>query len=396
MLDQTVHAAAVTARLPRTLAALGRGQLSAYKVRIIETQTADLTGDDVAIADDLLAAAGQDRNPAALRDYARRLVTRLDADAAARRKERGRRNAYVRAWVEESGNMGLSAREMPAGDGLVAWQNIEQRALELHAAGIPGTTGQLQVQAMLDFLLGRVIPAQGARQNAHTADGEGEGEGARQNARGGGRGGWVCNPVLIVPWDAGHGRPSGPGELPGYGLLDQDDTMDLLHAAGRHPDSRWCLTVTGPDGTAAAHGCVPGPRTLETITTAGTGTATALDLAAALKVKLEPIAKGACQHAHAEPGYRPSRKLRHLVMARSTRCTAWGCGRPAAACDQDHTTPWDDGGITCECGLAPLCRHHHQIKQTHGWTLEQPQPGLLVWTTPTGLTRTTAPSSYQG
>jgi hypothetical protein len=108
-----------------------------------------------------------------------------------------------------------------------------------------------------------------------------------------------------------------------------------------------------------------------------------------------PVARGACDHAHAEPQYRPSRKLRHLVMARNIRCTAWGCISPAARCDQDHTLPWDDGGLTCECGLAPLCRRHHQIKQAQGWKLEQPEPGIMKWTTPAGLTRTTTPTRYQ-
>jgi len=72
-------------------------------------------------------------------------------------------------------------------------------------------------------------------------------------------------------------------------------------------------------------------------------------------VRLTPIAKGACEHAQAEPGYTPSRRLRHLVQARNTRCAAPGCGRPAAVCDLDHALAWDDGGLTCECGLAPQC-----------------------------------------
>jgi hypothetical protein len=245
---------------------------------------------------------------------------------------------------------------------------------------------------MLDFLLGRAVPGRGARQDAH----DDRDEDARQDARGGGRGGWAVNPILVVPWDIALGRPSGPAELPGYGLLDHDDTMDLLRAAGDHPSSRWCLTATGPDGTAAAHACIPGQHTLDSIIAIGQADAARdQDLAAMFHVKLRPIAKDACDHAHAEPGYRPSRKLRHLVMARNMRCTAPGCGRAAAACDQDHTTPWDDGGITCECDLAPLCRHHHQVKQTQGWTLEQPQPGVLVWTTPAGLTKTIAPTNYQ-
>ena len=162
--------------------------------------------------------------------------------------------------------------------------------------------------------------------------------------------------------------------------------MDLLTAAGNNPASRWCLTVAGQDGGgAAAHGCAPGRRTLDALTGAGT----AAGLAARLGVSLTPITAGACQHAQAEAGYTPSRALRHLIQARNTRCAAPGCGRPAAACDLDHTIAWEDGGVTCECNLAPLCRAHHQIKQAQGWKLEQPEPGVLVWISPSGLVRTT-------
>src|ERR1700677_2545932 len=280
MADQAARAVTVAARLPHTLAALEQGLISDYKARIIEAQTADLGAEDVAKADVMLAAAGQGKNPGGRRDFARRQGAGADPEAAARKKDRGRREGYVRAYQEDSGNMGLSARELPNADGLIAWQNIEKRALDLHAAGTEGTAGQLQVQAMLDFLLGRAAPGGSAYQDAHPGQDEGacqdahqvadrdededgdEGAGAYgKNARGGGRGGWAVNAILVVPWDPDRGRPSGPAELPGYGLLDEDDTMDLLAAAGQHPASRWCMTMTSPDGTAAAHGCIPGRRT---------------------------------------------------------------------------------------------------------------------------------------
>jgi hypothetical protein len=34
------------------------------------------------------------------------------------------------------------------------------------------------------------------------------------------------------------------------------------------------------------------------------------------------------------------------------------------------------------------------LKQSDGWTLEQPEPGIMVWITPAGLTRTINPTSY--
>jgi hypothetical protein len=118
------------------------------------------------------------------------------------------------------------------------------------------------------------------------------------------------------------------------------------------------------------------------------------DYLRSLGIHMVPIARGHCDHAHAETGYRPSRNLQHLVRARSARCTAPGCGRPAARCDLDHTVPWDQGGITCECDLAPLCRHHHRCKQAEGWRLAQPEPGVLIWHTPSGRTFTTTPAEY--
>ena len=71
---------------------------------------------------------------------------------------------------------------------------------------------------------------------------------------------------------------------------------------------------------------------------------------------LTPIIRSPCEHDQAECHYRPSRKLTHRVRARNTTCTAPGCGRRAACCDLDHTDPYDNGGLTCECNLAPQCQ----------------------------------------
>jgi hypothetical protein len=41
-----------------------------------------------------------------------------------------------------------------------------------------------------------------------------------------------------------------------------------------------------------------------------------------------------------------------------------------------------------------LCRHHHKYKQSDGWKLEQPEPGVLVWHTPSGRSYVTGPTAY--
>jgi hypothetical protein len=211
------------------------------------------------------------------------------------------------------------------------------------------------------------------------------------------------------------GQPGAPGEAGGFGLLDAETARDLVTAAARHPQTRWCVTAVRPDGTAAAHGCAVGRHPIFPSTVNPTFSSTvdrantcnkragpgppasgpqAGDFLRNLRIRLASIACHHCDHGHVEAGYQPSRRLAHLIRARNARCTAPGCSRPAARCDLDHTTAWDQGGATCECNIAPLCRHHHRCKQAEGWLLEQPEPGVLRWRTPAGRFYTTTPTVY--
>jgi hypothetical protein len=183
------------------------------------------------------------------------------------------------------------------------------------------------------------------------------------------------------------GDPGACGEVGGFGLVDSADARALAAAASRNPKTRWCVTALNPDGTAAAHACATGRHCWSEDQQAAAFLRT-------LNLTFTPVIRGPCDHAQAQPGYRPSRSLRHLVNARNTRCTAPRCGRPAARCDQDHTTPWHLGGLTCPCNIAPLCRHHHRCKQAEGWWLDQPEPGVLKWRAPSGRTFTTRPAIY--
>ena len=197
--------------------------------------------------------------------------------------------------------------------------------------------------------------------------------------------------------------PPPPRTANGIGLLDPAETRDIIQAASRHPRTRWCATIINPDGTAAAHACAPGqhPWTPPPQTgPAGPGDspnagqlAHLHELLAQLKLTPEPIARGQCDHRHAEDHYTPSRKLKHLLRARTETCDAPGCNAQAVYCDQDHTTPWPDGP-TDQCNLGPKCRRHHRCKQAPGWRVEQPEPGVIRWTLPSGRVYTTTPTVY--
>jgi hypothetical protein len=444
---QMQYASMVAGRLPQTFAALGAGRIHPVHLRIIEDETRVLSDEDAAEADAALAETAPGLTYGELRHAAHKLVLQLDPEAARKRKEAAKQEAHVRRFREDSGNAGMVARELPSDEVLASWQHVEQRALDLRAAGMPGTLQELRVRAYLDLLQERdsrglpagPIPASGGgADEASVADqpppgsdppgagtdgpdgpdpggpgpdgpdapdgpggndgpdgngGHGSGSGGPgSGGPGGPRPGPATGPSLAalvtitIPAATLQGQSETPGEAGGFGLLDGEDARDLAAAAARHPRTRWCITTVNPDGTAAAHGCLPGRPPPP-----GTGPPV---WPSALKIPLIPVARGPCDHAHAEIGYHPTRKLAHLIRARNATCTAPGCRRPAARCDLDHTHPWDQGGATCECNVAPLCRHHHRCKQAEGWQLEQPGPGVLIWRTPSGRTYATGPARY--
>ncbi len=433
--DRILYACDLAGRLPATFAALGAGLLDPVHARIIFEQTDYLSAADAAKADAVLAAAAQHKTYGELRAAAVKLALKLDPESAERRKQARRKNdAHVRPFREDSGNAGMTARELPSDEVLASWQHVEQRAQDLQAAGVPGSLRELRWRAFLDLLQER-----DSRDTLPSPQGAGP-------PRAGSPGPSLAALVNItVPLATAFGESGTPGEAAGFGIMDAGTARDVIAAAGRDPRTRWCVTVLHPDGTAAAHGCAtgqhqppgpappdpeppgpeppgpeppgpeppgpepPGPEPHPPPGAANLGAAghtrggpdqrpppgtRAQDYLRSLRVTLAPIARGTCDHRHAEVGYQPSRKLRHLIRARSTRCSAPGCGRSAARCDLDHTVAWDAGGITCECGLAPLCRHHHRCKQAEGWQLAQPEPGVLQWRTPNGHTHTTTPSEY--
>jgi hypothetical protein len=387
------YARTVARRLPVTFAALAAGRLDAVHVKIIEDVTSILSDEDAAIADEILAGAAQSKTYAQLRATANRLVLKLDPEAVRKRKEKARGEARVRSFRERSGNAGISGREMPSVEVLASMQHVEERAQQLREAGVPGTWEELKVRATLDLLQERDSRLVSSESPATGSDGLASDGGDPGGPSNGGPsiGAMV---TITVPATAMGGDKGPPGEVDGFGSLDHADSRDLVAAAARSPATRWCLTVLNPDGTAAAHACAAGPRPWGTrqwpprpLTVRG--------LQDFLNITtLTPVIRGPCQHAWAEDRYRPSRKLSHLVKARNTTCTAPGCGRRAARCDLDHTDPHHHGGRTCECNLAPLCRHHHRCKQAEDWRLEQPEPGVLVWHTPAGRTYTIAPTRY--
>jgi hypothetical protein len=399
----------LTGRLPRTLAGMADGTIDLGKAMTIASRTRVLTDAGAACADEVLAAVAPGLRPDQLARKAAALELKLAPDAVRARKELARQlGQRVEAHREESGNASLAGRELDTADVIASEAHINAIAVKLRDSGlVDGTLASLRALALVDLTQGR-DPLDRIKPQPAPAPGEAPPVGERP-AESSGSAGPVPLPALInllVPAGTLLGWGTAPAQAAGWGLLDPGEAMALVRAASQHPRTRWCFTLTAPDGTAVAHACAQGqypwkpsdPTDPQTGRKPGStptpGQAAQLTgLLRRMNVTFEPIARDACDHRHTEDRYVPSRKLRHLLRARTQTCTAPACNAQALYCDIDHTVPYPDGP-TCECNTNPKCRRHHRTKQAPGWKATQPTPGTSTWTTPSGRTHTTTPTVY--
>ena len=452
-------------RLPATLAGMAAGLIDADRAGIIAVHTRVLSTADVALADRVLAAVAPSLRLDQLLRRACALELKLAPEAVRARRERARRTLQrVEVRREESGNASVAGRELTTTDALASKAHIHGLALRLRRAGMPGTLDQLRVLVFTDLTAGRdplhrlehgrQLPEPDAGPSTEPAPGSGRGAGGNgpNPVAGRGAGGDGPNPVagrgadgpagaadsldyahdedgddseqvpgsgpglharppgpvpatinLIVPAGTLFGGDSSPAEAGGWGLLDAEETRALVAAASRHPTTRWCVTVTGADGTAVAHGCAAGRHPWSPPPERGgrygtgppgpTPTDQLIQFLRGLNPRLLPVARGSCDHAAAERRYTPGRTLTHLVRARTATCDAPGCAAQAVHADLDHTVPYP-AGPTDQCNLGPKCRRHHRVKHARGWKVEQPRPGVIRWTLPSGRTHVTRPTIY--
>ena len=71
-------------------------------------------------------------------------------------------------------------------------------------------------------------------------------------------GGLAARINVTVPLSTLLGTSDTPGEVAAFGPVDAELARELARAAGMHPATRWCVTITGQHGQAVGHGCAPG------------------------------------------------------------------------------------------------------------------------------------------
>ncbi len=444
--DLLDEATELTTRLPRTLAGMADGLIDPVRASAIASATLCLADADAAQVDQALAATAHEVRADTVARRAAALAMKLDPEAVRREKEDARRTRQrVEARREQSGNASFSIREADTSLVMSIQAAIDELAARLRNGGADGTLDSLRATAALDRLLDRdpldrlaPLPPEPPAEDednpqphgdddpgpwdddpsaAHYPDAssaqvppldnpaEEDEDGAGYPLDPGTQAGSQAKlPALInllVPAATLLGWGTAPGQAGTWGLTEPQESRDIVQAASHHPRTRWCLTVVDEWGEAVAHACAPGrhpwkPESPDPPPGTAEQTARVQQFLTGLGITpgtLESIAHGTCDHGHAEPRYVPSRKLRHLIRARAQTCTGPGCGGASIHADQDHIVPYPDGP-TDECNLHSPCRAHHRAKQSPGWRVEQPEPGIIRWTLPSGRTRTTRPTIY--
>ncbi|MBB3052743.1 hypothetical protein FHS23_003784 [Prauserella isguenensis] len=228
------------------------------------------------------------------------------------------------------GSMATLAAELPAEQAQAAYARIDTAARTLRRNGDRRTLDQLRADVYGDLLLGHTVSAA----DVPTAPVPATPSATRADV------------FVHIDLATLTGLADNPAELAGHGPLPASVARAIAH----NPTSTWRRIVTDP------HTGVP------------------LDVG--------------------RTRYRPPRALADYVKVRDRTCRFPGCHRPADNVDLDHVIPHRCDGPTCAANLIGLCRHHHRVKHTPGWTFRLEHDGTLHIATPTGR-HITAPPPHE-
>ncbi|MCQ1949894.1 HNH endonuclease [Arthrobacter sp. zg-Y859] len=342
-----------------TLTALEEGQLSYQHAQVVLDQCQDVPAAKLPKfeADLLAAAEGQTRSQFSAK--ARRLRERRFPESISKRHLTAFEQRKVTLDREEDGMSCLSAY-LQAAEAQQIYATLSTAARGEQAAGDSRTTDQLRADILAQLLMGglgstRVTDTGGSGRSGgagHTGDGAGwtgRSGGAPSGAHGTGGGGAGPDEgivprteiMVLISAETLFGADDQPAELHGYGPISAEAARRLARNA------------VGWTGLAQD------PQTGEIL---GVG-------------RRRKVPAG----------------LRRWLRARDGTCRFPGCRVSTANADIDHTVDWAKGGPTDHGNLEHLCRRHHRFKTLGYWKANQPVPGVIEWTSPTGRVYRTEP-----
>lgn len=331
-------------RLPATLEAMRRGDLSARHAEVVVQTTSDLDGTELATAEQHLIGLGCRQNVPRFRTAARRWRERHHPRELTERHREARERRCLVLDPAADGMAWLSAL-LPAPQAFAMFDRLDAAAAVAAGPDESRTAAQLRADVLTDLVLDPEAAAVLARGGAGASGGDtGPGGAGPASSHTGVR---PPTPIhaeihVTVPVLTLLGKADEPAHLEGYGPIDAATARELAADA---------------------------PSFIRLLTDPHTGTVLSVE----------------------RDRYRVPTDLRRYLRLRDETCRFPGCGRRARSCDIDHTQAWQHGGATCGENLAHLCRHHHRLKHEGGWNATATAEGNLAWTSPTGRRYLTEP-----
>jgi len=359
---------ALTASLPRALAALQAGTMSWAHARTMVEQTSCLDAAGAAALEAYFLdpdAAGPARGcpigemPAyRFKARARAWRERHQPESLEKRHAKSVADRRVEYWPDNDG-MAWVAALLPADHASAIWNRLTAIARGKQGPNETRSLPQLKADTFTEGLLTTGATA--------LNDGGGAGGGAGGESGTGGDGIGNCGADSVGDGGEFAGDESGSGTAPGprspiraqvlvtvpaLSLMGQTDEPAMLDGHGPIPPSMARRLVA--DGAASFHRVLVDPR----------------DGA--------PLEIG-------RTSYRVSKAMRQWLRLRDGKCPFPGCNNPSPDNEADHILAWAKGGPTGVSNLGQPCPKHHKLRHTSGW---KPTPASKTeppgWISPTG------------
>ncbi|MDP3890129.1 HNH endonuclease signature motif containing protein, partial [Nocardioides sp.] len=356
------HAVELAHRLPRTWARVVARDLPAWRARRIAHATTDLSPEAAAFVDRHIGPVAHKTGPAQLDRLIDEAIARFMPQEAERRRQDaadGRCLDINDQQVSFNGTCQVHG-ELDLADALDLQAAVTTGAEQLKALGssepLDVRRSQAAGQLARNQLTLNLNPENADAEEQECADLDGRADGDTLGGRAG-RSATVSRP--------------GPQVKPRQVVLYAHISEAALHP-GTTGDSCGCGRGRGLDiARVEGHPMVLADQVRDWCANPDT------------QITVKPVIDLA-GHIDVDAYQIPDRLADQTRLLNPT-CVFPSCRRPARHCDLDHNHPYAQGGRTCSCQLAPLCRRHHRAKTFDRWRYQRINPTTFIWTSPHGL-----------